>query len=90
MPDILSELFSYDFIVRAVAVGIMVSLCASLLGVSLVLKRYSMIGDGLGHVAFGALCAAVAFNVAPLLVAVPGVFAAAALLLGIRGNIRIK
>ena len=90
MPDILSELFSYDFIVRAVAVGIMVSLCASLLGVSLVLKRYSMIGDGLGHVAFGALCAAVAFNMAPLLVSVPVVVAAAALLLRIRGNIRIK
>jgi len=55
MLNILSELLAYDFIVRAVAVGLMVSLCASLLGVSLVLKRYSMIGDGLRHVAFGAL-----------------------------------
>ena len=90
MQDILSELFSYDFIVRAVAVGIMVSLCASLLGVSLVLKRYSMIGDGLGHVAFGALCVAVAFNMAPLLVSVPVVVTAAVLLLRIRGNVRIK
>jgi len=90
MPDILRELFSYDFILRAVAVGIMVSLCASLLGVSLVLKRYSMIGDGLGHVAFGALCVAVAFNMAPLLVSVPVVVTAAALLLRIRGNVRIK
>ena len=89
MPDILRELFSYDFILRAVAVGIMVSLCASLLGVSLVLKRYSMIGDGLGHVAFGALCVAVAFNMAPLLVSVPVVVTAAALLLRIRGNVRI-
>ena len=47
--------FPYPFIVRAVTVGILVSLCAALLGVSLVLKRYSMIGDGLSHVGFGAL-----------------------------------
>jgi zinc transport system permease protein len=90
MQNIISELFAYDFIVRAVAVGIMVSVCASLLGVSLVLKRYSMIGDGLGHVAFGALCIAVAFNMAPLLVSVPVVIIAAVMLLRIRGNVRIK
>ncbi len=90
MLNILSELLAYDFIVRAVAVGLMVSLCASLLGVSLVLKRYSMIGDGLGHVAFGALCIAVAFNMAPLLVSVPVVITAAILLLKMRDNLRIK
>lgn len=90
MQNILSEIFSYDFIVRAIAVGMMVSLCASLLGVSLVLKRYSMIGDGLGHVAFGALCVAVAFNMAPLLVSVPVVIAAAMLLLKMRDDVRIK
>jgi zinc transport system permease protein len=90
MQNIISELFAYDFIVRAVAVGMMVSVCASLLGVSLVLKRYSMIGDGLGHVAFGALCIAVAFNMAPLLVSVPVVIIAAVMLLRIRGNVRIK
>jgi len=90
MLNIIRELFAYDFIVRAIAVGMMVSLCASLLGVSLVLKRYSMIGDGLGHVAFGALCMAVAFNIAPLVVSVPVVTSAAVLLLRIRGNVRIK
>ncbi|NLD05153.1 MAG: metal ABC transporter permease, partial [Synergistaceae bacterium] len=90
MLNILSELFAYDFIVRAVAVGMMVSLCASLLGVSLVLKRYSMIGDGLGHVAFGALCIAVAFNIAPLFVSVPVVITAAILLLKMKDDLRIK
>lgn len=51
---------SYPFIRRALAVGLSVSLCAALLGVSLVLKRYSMIGDGLSHVGFGALAIAMA------------------------------
>ena len=52
--SILLEMFTYPFILRAFAVGILVSLCAALLGVPLVLKRYSMIGDGLSHVSFGA------------------------------------
>ena len=53
--------------VRALLVGSLIALCASLLGVSLVLKRYSMIGDGLSHVGFGALAVATAMNAAPLL-----------------------
>ena len=53
--SLLLEMFTYPFILRAFAVGILVSLCAALLGVPLVLKRYSMIGDGLSHVSFGAL-----------------------------------
>ena len=77
----LSELFSYGFIVRALIVGILVALCAALLGVSLVLKRYSMIGDGLSHVGFGALSVALALNVAPLEVSLPVVAVAAFLLL---------
>lgn len=47
MIETLHIMFSYSFILRALIVGVLVSLCASLLGVSLVLKRYSMIGDGL-------------------------------------------
>lgn len=90
MLNIINELLSYEFIVRAFAVGMMVSLCASLLGVSLVLKRYSMIGDGLGHVGFGALCVAVALNMAPLAVSVPVVIIAAAVLLRLSQNGRIK
>ena len=49
----LLKMLSYPFMQRALVVGILVSLCAALLGVSLVLKRYSMIGDGLSHVGFG-------------------------------------
>ena len=56
------EYLQYRFIRRALAVGTLVSLCASLLGVSLVLKRYSMIGDGLSHVGFGALTVAMALG----------------------------
>jgi zinc transport system permease protein len=49
----------------------MVSLCSALLGISLVLKRYFMIGDGLSHVGFGALAIASVLGLAPLSVAVP-------------------
>lgn len=58
--SLLLEMLTYPFIVRAFVVGMLVSLCAALLGVSLVLKRYSMIGDGLSHVSFGALSVAMA------------------------------
>ena len=75
------NMFSYHFMQRALVVGVLVSLCAAHLGVSLVLKRYSMIGDGLSHVGFGALAIASAFNLAPLAVAVPVVVIAAVLLL---------
>lgn len=62
----LMDMLSFAFIRRALLVGIFVSLCAALLGVSLVLKRFSMIGDGLSHVSFGALSVALAFGWAPL------------------------
>lgn len=55
MIQTITEMMSFTFIQRAVLVGTLVSLCAALLGVSLVLKRYSMIGDGLSHVGFGVL-----------------------------------
>lgn len=87
--DVLS-MFSYSFMLRALVVGIPVALCAALLGVSLVLKRYSMIGDGLSHVGFGALAIASAFNWAPLPVAIPVVVVAAFLLLRLSENSKIK
>lgn len=65
------EIFQYGFLLRALVVGLLVSLCAALLGVSLVLKRFSMIGDGLSHVGFGALAIASALNLAPLQVSIP-------------------
>jgi zinc transport system permease protein len=83
-------MFSYSFLVRAFIVGLLVSLCASLLGVSLVLKRYAMIGDGLSHVGFGALAIAMAMNAAPLAVSIPVVVLAAFVLLRISESSRIR
>lgn len=77
----LSLIFSYPFMQRALIAGVLVSLCAALLGVSLVLKRYSMIGDGLSHVSFGALAIAVALGVTPLYFSIPVVILAAFFLL---------
>jgi zinc transport system permease protein len=90
MIDILLKMFSSPFLVRAFTVGALVSVCAALLGVSLVLKRYSMIGDGLSHVGFGSLAVATALNAAPLTVAIPIVLAAAFLLLRLSENSKIK
>ena len=66
MFDTVIEMLSYPFMTRAFLVGSLVALCSALLGVSLVLKRYSMIGDGLSHVGFGAMAIAAAMNAAPL------------------------
>ena len=65
------EIFSYSFMTRAFIVGILISLCASLIGVSLVLRRNSMIGDGLSHVGFGAFAIATILGFAPLEFAIP-------------------
>ena len=75
------QMFSYPFMQRALIAGVLVSLCAALLGVSLVLKRYSMIGDGLSHVSFGALAVAVALGFTPLWFSIPVVILAAFFLL---------
>ena len=85
-----TEMLSYPFMVRALIGGILVSLCASLLGVSLVLKRYSMIGDGLSHVSFGALSVALAVGWSPLKVSIPVVVLAAFFLLRITERGQIK
>lgn len=90
MIEMFVQMFSYAFMRRAIIVGVLVALCAALLGVTLVLKRYSMIGDGLSHVGFGALCIALAMNVAPLAVSVPVVIISAFLLLRISDNSKIK
>lgn len=90
MIEMLTEMFSYNFIIRAFIVGLLVSLCAALLGVTLVLKRYSMIGDGLSHVGFGALAVAASLNLAPLEVAVPVIIIAAFLLLRLSENSKIN
>lgn len=89
----ISELFSSEFLVkvvlRAMIVGILVSLCASVLGVSLVLKRYSMIGDGLSHVGFFALALATVSGVGAtysIEVSVPIVILAAVLIMRLSKN----
>ena len=83
------EMFSYSFMQRAILVGLLVSLCSSLLGVSLVLRRFSMIGDGLSHVGFGALAIATVFSFSPLIFTRPVVVIAAILILGINEKSKI-
>ena len=84
----LAEIFASDFlvkvVVRALVVGVLVSLCSSILGVSLVLKRYSMIGDGLSHVGFFGLAVAACAGVGAaysMEISVPIVILAAVLIL---------
>lgn len=83
------DMFSYGFILRAFIVGILISLCASLLGVSLVLKKNSMIGDGLSHVSFGAFAVATVFGFAPLEFAIPIVILVSFFILKLNDNSKI-
>lgn len=84
-PEYLSAI-----LLPALIAGVAVSLCASLLGVSLVLKRCSMIGDGLSHVGYGTLCIAVAMGWAPMQVTIPVVIAAAYILLRLSESSRMR
>ncbi len=86
----LAEIFSLPFMLYALIAGVLVSVCASLLGVSLVLKRYSMIGDGLSHVAFGSLAIASALSLAPMKLAIPVVVVSAFLLLRLSEKGKLK
>lgn len=79
--ETLLHYFSYPFVRYAFIAGVLISLCAGLLGVVLVLKRYAMIGDGLSHVAFGAMAVAAVLGFAPMTVALPVTVAVAVLLL---------
>lgn len=88
--SLIMEMVQYPFMVRALVVGIMIAICASLLGTSLVLKRYSMIGDSLSHVGFAALAVAYAFYLDPLVISIPVTMAAAFLLLELKESMRIK
>ncbi len=89
-----TELFSYfsfPFVRYAFIVGILISLCSALLGVTLVLKRYSFIGDGLSHVAFGALAIATILGASNnMLIIMPITIAAAVLLLRMGQKAKIK
>lgn len=90
MIETLISYFSHSFVRYAIIAGVLIALCAALLGVTLVLKRYSMIGDGLSHVAFGAIAVATVLGAAPMTVALPITIVAAVVLLGINSNKKIK
>lgn len=91
MMETLLLYLSYPFVRYALIVGVLISLCASLLGVTLVLKRFSFIGDGLSHVAFGAMAIAAVLNMTNRMVIVlPVTVICAVLLLRTGQNTRIK
>ncbi len=83
-------LTTQTFLQYALIGGVLISLCAALLGVSLVLKRYAMIGDGLSHVSFGALAIAAAVGWSPLYVSIPVVIVAAFFLLRLTENSKVQ
>ena len=89
MSNIMS-VFSYSFMTNAFVCGILISICAALLGVILVLKRYAMVGDGLSHVGFGAMSIAAVTGLTPLSVAIPVVVIAALILMRMSSNAKIK
>ena len=81
----------YPFVRYALIVGVLIALCSSLLGVTLVLKRFSFIGDGLSHVAFGAMAVATVCNIVnDTWIVMPITIAAAVLLLGMGQNAKIR
>lgn len=83
--------FSYPFVRYALIVGILIALCSSLLGVTLVLKRFSFIGDGLSHVAFGAMAVAAVLGFTnEMLFILPATVICAVLLLRTGQNTKIK
>lgn len=84
------EMLNYDFIVNALIAGLLISICASLVGTNLVLKKQSMIGDGLSHVAFGAMIIAITFGFAPLYFTIPVVILASYLILRINNSRNIN
>ncbi|MBR0402956.1 metal ABC transporter permease [Candidatus Saccharibacteria bacterium] len=67
----IAEMFSYDFMLRALIVGLLISLTSALIGVSIVLRKNSMLGDGLSHVAFGAFAIAIMLGFTPIYIAIP-------------------
>ncbi len=91
MLEMLSMYLSYPFVRYAIIVGVLIALCSSLLGVTLVLKRFSFIGDGLSHVAFGGVAIAAVLNLTnQMLIVLPITVVCAILLLRAGQNTKIK
>lgn len=83
--------FTYPFVQYAMIVGLLIALCSSLLGVTLVLKRFSFIGDGLSHVAFGAMAVAIVVGLTDkMIIILPVTVISAILLLRTGQNTKIK
>ena len=89
MMSSIIEMFTYAFMVKAFICGLLISFSAALIGVTLVLKRNSMIGDGLSHVGFGAFAIAAAFGFAPLWFAIPIVIILSFIILQLNENDKI-
>ncbi len=90
MIQAINEMLSYSFLNRALIAGLLISICASLLGVSLVLKKFSMIGDGLSHVGFGSLAVATALGLSPLKFTIPIVIIVSFFILKLNENHKIN
>ena len=89
--ELLGKYFSYEFVWFALIVGVLIALCSALFGVVLVLKRFSFIGDGLSHVAFGALAIATVMNISSsMLVVLPVTVICAVVILGVGKKTQIK
>lgn len=87
----IAEYFQFQFVQYAFIVGVLIALCSSLLGVTLVLKRFSFIGDGLSHMAFGAMAVAAVVDLTNnMIISMPVTIIAAILLLRTSQNSRIK
>ncbi|WP_295068544.1 metal ABC transporter permease [Ruminococcus sp.] len=91
MIDKLQLYFQYPYVRYAMIVGLLIALCSSLLGVTLVMKRFSFIGDGLSHVAFGAMAVATVTGITNnMLIIMPVTIISAVLLLRTGSNTKIK
>ncbi len=91
MFEKLALYMGYPFVRYALIVGVLIALCSSLLGVTLVLKRFSFIGDGLSHVAFGVMSVAAVLNLSDdMLLVMPATILSAVLLLRTGQNTKVK
>ncbi len=88
--QIINSILEYAFLQRALIVGLLVVVALAILGVNLVLKKYSNIGDGLAHVSFGAIAFALALGFSPLQFSIPIVIVAAFVLLLLGDSAKIK
>lgn len=86
----LAYFFNYDFVIYALIVGVLISLCCAILGVTLVLKKYSMIGDGLSHIAFGSMTIAMVLAIADVYLMLPVTVLVAILLIRLTNKGKVK